>query len=64
LKLRLSKTRSRRRPTDGREADTNDRFSLFEEDRASYLDNRLYARLGNSTEELAGRDLEDWLRIR
>ncbi len=26
-----------------------------------YLDNRLYVRLGNSTEELTGRDLEDWL---
>lgn len=29
-----------------------------------YLDNRLYIRLGNSTEELAGRDLEDWLANR
>lgn len=26
-----------------------------------YLDNKLYVRLGNSTEELAGRDLQDWL---
>ena len=32
--------------------------------RAHYLDNRLYVRLGNSTEELTGRDLEDWLRGR
>lgn len=29
-----------------------------------YLDNKLYIRLGNSTEELAGRDLEDWLANR
>ncbi len=29
-----------------------------------YLDNRLYIRLGNSTEELAGRDLQDWLANR
>lgn len=29
-----------------------------------YLDNKLYVRLGNSTEELTGRDLEDWLRGR
>ncbi len=26
-----------------------------------YLDKRLYVRLGNSTEELAGPDLQDWL---
>ncbi len=29
-----------------------------------YLDNKLYIRLGNSTEELTGRDLEDWLVAR
>ena len=29
-----------------------------------YRDNRLYVRLGNSTEELTGRDMEDWLRGR
>ncbi len=29
-----------------------------------YLDNKLYVRFGNSTEELAGRDLEDWLATR
>lgn len=29
-----------------------------------YLDNKLYVRLGNSTEELTGRDLEDWLKKR
>ena len=28
------------------------------------VDNKRYARLGNSTEELTGRDLEDWLRGR
>lgn len=29
-----------------------------------YLDKRLYVRLGNSTEELAGPDLQDWLEKR
>jgi len=29
-----------------------------------YLDNKLYVRFGNSTEELTGRDLEDWLKGR
>ncbi len=32
--------------------------------RAHYLDNKLYIRLGNSTEELTGRDLADWLQQR
>jgi hypothetical protein len=31
---------------------------------ATYLENRLYVRLGNSTEELTGRDLQDWLMSR
>ena len=30
----------------------------------TYLDNELFIRLGNSTEKLSGRDLEDWLRSR
>ena len=30
----------------------------------TYLDNNLYTRLGNSTEQLQGRHLEDWLSTR
>ncbi|MBV6503372.1 MAG: hypothetical protein AKCLJLPJ_01442 [Fimbriimonadales bacterium] len=34
------------------------------EPRPHYLDNELFVRLGNSTERLTGRDLEDWLSKR
>ena len=40
------------------------RIDVPADPRGHYLDNRLYVRLGNSTEELTGRDLEDWLRGR
>lgn len=40
------------------------RIDVPADPRPHYLDNRLYIRLGNSTEELTGRDLEDWLRQR
>ena len=40
------------------------RIDVPADPRAHYLDNKLYVRLGNSTEELNGRKLEDWLRQR
>jgi hypothetical protein len=39
-------------------------YNAAADPRPHYLDNRLYVRMGNSTEELTGRDLEDWLRQR
>lgn len=32
--------------------------------RPFYLENKLYVRFGNSTEELTGRSLQDWLETR
>jgi hypothetical protein len=64
----LFKTRLRPIPTDLRvvfvpiDGKTVCRIDVPADPRACYLDNRLYVRLGNSTEELTGRDLEDWLR--
>ncbi len=37
------------------------RIDVPAESSAHFLDNKLYIRLGNSTEELTGRDFEDWL---
>ena len=48
-------------PVDGK---TVCRIDVLADPRAHYLDNKLYVRFGNSTEELTGRDLEDWLRQR
>ena len=40
------------------------RIDVPAEPRPHYLDNKLYIRFGNSTEELTGRELADWLQQR
>ncbi len=40
------------------------RIDVPADPRPHFLDDKLYVRLGNSTQELIGRDLQDWLQQR
>jgi hypothetical protein len=48
----------------GIEGKTVCRIDVHSDPSPHYLDNRLYVRLGSSTEELTGRDLQNWLQQR